>query len=210
MSVSISSEKTVTPEYIVAEASAIWAEMRKSGIKLGDLEAGDEFMAKMRKAHPEFAKSYPVVLRYICQMQEYSPVILKRWLRKINVKPWLNEKEYYAAQADYVVMLYKNAHPNARKANVRQLRANVQRILEDEAEQFKSVAKSAESEVLALERALLQKTRRELAEFVAVAHDTIGPLAGTIRVETEVDTSDLPQIGPAVVELTGRACSLLD
>lgn len=189
----ITSEKEVSLEFIASEATQIWNELKKRGLVYGDLEGSDKFMTEMSKAHPELSKSYPIVLKYICYMHEYDKTTFLRWLKKIAVKPWLTEKAYFEAQADYVVMLYKATHKNAPKTHLSNLRANVTNMLMQEDSQFKNCVKSAESIVTETEDRLKKQRMADISAFIELAKDTMH-LAGTIRTETDLSMTDLPQI----------------
>ena len=126
--VRITNEKNVTPEDIVKEAMTINKKLRLANIPPGDDDRTERFMTEIRKDHKEFCESYPIVLRYMCQMRQFSAKALQKYLAKIAAKPWSGQEEYLDSQADYVVILYKELHPRWQRKEVTNLRQNVRKI----------------------------------------------------------------------------------
>lgn len=182
----ISNEKEVTAEDIILEAEDIWRKVKKANVNITDFDRIDELMADMRAAHREFAQSYPIVLRYICQMREYDSKALRRWLRKIERNPWKTEEEYLDAQADYVSILYRVKHPRMPVSNAHAIRSNIKAMLVSEHKTFKQYADTFHRQVEEEEKAWVAKNNAELREFLEVVGDGISQ-AGTIRCEVDAD-----------------------
>lgn len=162
----IESEKNVTVEFVVNEANAMWKECKSRNIKYGDIERSDKLMAEMQKTHPEFSKSYPIVLRYMCQMQEYNSKAFKMWLDKIKVRPWKTEGEYLDAQADYVTMLYRAIKPRSPQKDINTLRTNIRNMLQREHDTFKKYVNEYDAEVSAEEKLLREKNKQEFIDYI--------------------------------------------
>lgn len=163
------SEKTVSIDYVVSEANSIWRETKKRKITFGDVDSAEALMREMQNTHPEFCKSYPIVNRYICQMQEYSAKAFRLWLKKIEQKPWKTEAEYLDAQADYVTILFKIKKPRANKTEINNIRTNIRAMLQKEHDTFKNYAQEFSKEVTEEEKILAEKNAAELREFAAIA-----------------------------------------
>lgn len=198
----IISEKNVTIDYVVNEANEIWKQVRKRKLKFGDLDAADSLMEEMRKSHPEFCKSYPIVLRYMCQMQEYDHRALRKYMVKIKEHPYTSETEYLDSQTDYIVILYKVRNPRWNATEVNRLKHNVRAMLQREHDVFKTYVEEFDKEVTAETEALNKLNMNELRDFSQAAADTMS-LAGTVRVETDlsagknIDVNDLARFIPA-------------
>lgn len=186
LKVKITSEKDLTIDDIVNEATQMWKITKSRKLKSGDLEAADALMNEFRKTNPEFCKSYPIVLRYMVQMQEFEPKALNLYLRKIKEHPWKDEKGYLDSQADYVVLLYKATHSRWNKTQVSKIWNGVRNMLQRETEIFKQYLEEYDREVSAQEEMLKKGSIDELKQFVEVAAATIESHAGTVRTETDL------------------------
>lgn len=190
LKINITNEKNVTINDVVNEASALWRITRSRKLKLGDLEAADALMNELRKTNPQLCKSYPIVLRYMVQMQEFEPKALHRYLRKIQAKPWKTESEYLDSQADYVVILYQTTHPRWNKTQCSKLWQGVRNMLQHETDLFKQYVDEFDREVSAQEEMFKKASMDDLREFVQNSGDTIETHGGTVRVETELNGGD--------------------
>lgn len=165
--ISISNERDVTLEQVVNEATTIWKKCRKEKLPFGDLEAADQQMEKIRKEHPEFCKSYPIVLRYICQMQEYKPRAFRKYLLKIQQTPWKNQEEYLDSQADYVCLLYQETKARWNRTDVENIRRNVRAMLQKEHDTFMMYAEEFDKEVNTEESLFKERATEAMREFYA-------------------------------------------
>jgi hypothetical protein len=190
--VKITNEKDVTLDYIVQEANSIYREMKKANYQITDFEASDKFTARMRKEHPEFAQSYPIVLRYICQMGEYKTSAFKKYLEHIAKNPWKSKAEYLESQCDYVVMLYKATKSRWSVKDVANLRKNVHAMLKKEDEVFVKVAEKTQKEVESEEEQYKQNKRSELQKFYGKWGYDTGDMQ--IRTETDITTDNTPEV----------------
>jgi hypothetical protein len=168
--VKIHNEKQeITPDYVLNEANIIWGKCRAAigdrNIPFGDRDAAHTLMAEMRAQHKDFCMSYPVVLRYMCEMHLYHTKAFGKFLRRVEKNPWRSESEYLDAQADYVMLLYKHTNPrfNTREAN--NVRKNVRELLQKEHELFKDQHKKIMDKVEDKEQNLHKQSAAELIEY---------------------------------------------
>jgi len=196
MKLSIKSEKEVSIDQVVKEANAIWKFARNRKLKFGDAEKTNELLEEIRKKHPQFCQSYPIVSRYICQMQEYSAKAFRMWLIKIKEHPWKSPEEYMDAQADYVVKLYCSRKPHANKTEISNIRTNIRGMLMSEYNHFKSCAEQNDAAVTLNEEKLHSKNSDELFRFAKLAGVEGISKAETIRFESDVkgDIRDLDSV----------------
>lgn len=181
----ITSEKNVSIEYVVNEATTIWRIAKSRDLIFGD-PAVEKFMDEMTRAYPEFSKSYPIVFRYICQMQEYDAKAFKYWLMKIKNNPWKTEAAYLDAQADYVAVLYKTKFPRCTAAQIRNIQVNIRAALESEHKKFKQCAEEQDRAVTELEDFLKGKNAEELLAFTKLAGARGMSTAEKLWVETDL------------------------
>lgn len=166
----IHNEKDVTPEFVLNEAKEMWAfckkEIRTRKLRFGDVDGAEALMSDLRRDHKDFSTSYPVVLRYMAEMQQFHPEAFRKYLKKIAEHPWTNEDQYLDSQADYIVLLYKETHKRWNKTEVNRLRANVRAILQHEHDQVKRYQEEFKQEVEADEERFQEQSKNELAEFL--------------------------------------------
>lgn len=192
----ITNEKEVTIDYIVKEAEQIYAIVKKH--KLKTLDDADAMLSDLQKTHPDFSKAYPIVLRYMCQMQEYDSRALRSYLTKIQRHPYKTEDEYLESQADYVVMLYKSRNKHWNATNVANLRNNIRGILKQEHETFKNYVAAFDKEVNAETQHLNDLAMDDLRQFVRKIGVDGMASAGTIRVESDIQ-GDAPVLLDALI-----------
>src|ERR1700744_5814447 len=186
-SIKISSEKNVTIDFVANEANIIWRKVHKHA----DMDL-------IHRTHSEFCKAYPMVIRYMCEMNEYDPKAFRKWLMKIKERPWKTEEEYLDAQADYVSMLFRAKKPRAAQHEVNNVRKNIRAALQHEHTQFKFYAEKFDKEVNSAESTLREKNKEELYEFVRAAGEVGMAPAGTVRVESEIPPHCVDETPPAV------------
>lgn len=187
------SEKEVTIDDLVKEADTIWRYARARKLKFNDLDAAAKLISDVQRDHPQFCQSYPLVNRYICEMQEYSSKAFRMWLMKIKEHPWRSEAEYLDAQADYVAILFRTKKPRATRQQIEQLRTNIRTVLQIEHEKFKYYTNEFDKEVSAEDATLKHRNKAELCNFVKIAGEAGMSTAETIRIISE-PTSACPDI----------------
>jgi hypothetical protein len=183
----VSYEKVVTIDDIVTEANRIWKYVKSRHINPKNTAETEKLTAEVQRKHPQFCQSYPLVNRYLCQVQEYSAIALRKWLGAVQARPWKSEDEYLQMQCKYPVILYKILHPNATKTALKILEANILNTIRHERDSFKERLTKAESDVVKLEESFHLQNKRELREFAQLA----GP-AGLAKAETITVRTNLP------------------
>ena len=209
---SIKNEKEITLGEIVTEADTISRKSRSRKLKFGNIEAADSLMAELRKEHPEFCKSYPIVLRYMCQMQEYSTRAFRQYLLKIKEHPWKTQEEYLDSQADYVVILYRATHTRWNQTVCENIRKNIRTMLQNEHDTFTKYAKEFDREVTEEEIELKKRTEEEMRKFYAdygtEALDVPIVMQSDISISDNVDIDSLTK--DVVYDSTALGSSYLD
>lgn len=191
LKLSIKSEKDVTIEEVVKEANKIWKFAKARKLKIEDTKKTGELLEEVRKKYPSFCQAYPIVSRYICQFQEYSPKVFRLWLMKIKEHPWKSPEEYMDAQADYVTKLFCARKPRANKTEINNVRSNIRTILLNEYNQFKACAETNDAVVTKNETRLHNKNADELFRFSKIAGTDGMGKAEVIRFEADVDLGEI-------------------
>lgn len=187
--VAITSEKEVGIDDIVEEAVAINKELQSRKLPPTDNDASDAFMSEMRREHKQFATSYPIVLRYMCQMRQFSKDALRQYLMHIKAHPWKNQNEYLDSQADYVVILYKKTHQRWNRTQVENLRKNVRGLLQQEHDKFVELGEKYKGEVDSEEAEYKRSREEDLAAFYRKYGKETMDIK--LRVETDIDTANI-------------------
>lgn len=174
MSAKIEYEKSVTEDDIVNEVNGIWREFRRRFPESKGNEADfGEFYKEMKQEHPQLAQSYPIVLRYLCEIGQYNHVALRRYIKHIAKNPWKSVDEYLESQAKYALMLYKANNPRYRKNEADAYYMNCLKLLKAERKEFEEQTTLAHETVEKNHERMVIRNRMELREFFAT-HGTSG------------------------------------
>ncbi len=147
MNLSVENEHNVTVADILKEAGLIWKKVKLDKTPLDDANGRVKLLGDMQKEHLNFARAYPMVLRFMCEYATYTEAAFKRYLSKIQGTPWKNEKDFVASQVDYLVILYKDTHRNWKPNDVTEYRKLVEDMLTTEHEQMKKLAQDWDDKV---------------------------------------------------------------
>lgn len=208
MHTSVVSEKEVSIEDIVAEANEIWKELKSRKLDREDYVAGEQFYNEMCKKHPEFSKSYALVLRYIAEMRIYSAKVFMKWLKQIQVRPWKSAEEYFESQSNYVMLLHTHYNPRASAEERYAVRNNVRKLLTDEYEDFKKTTQKYEKAVNERDAKLAAKNKADLLNYLVNAPADELAQACTIRVEVDNNIADCPTNNTRPVQYSENTESL--
>jgi hypothetical protein len=162
----VTSEKEVTPSDIIAEAQKIHAKVRRG-------EIGERLHRQMQMEHNAFAQSYPIVLRYMCELGQFHPDALRRYLHHLKFHPWKSTDEYLDSQTHYIVLLYKAMNKQWKSNEVDTLRKNVRAMLGREYSHFEKITKETNAEVEGEISRLHSRGVKELASFYAKNQDEL-------------------------------------
>ncbi len=148
---SIQNEGNVGIDYILNEAKTIWKEFKAQGIDHYNYEKLDAYRLQVIEKHPQFASSYPTVLRHMIQEYKFTANAFKKYLMKLEKNPWKNDDERLESYADYYTCLYKDnpklfgeSHWNATSA--RTLHDNYLRVLQIEQKKIIDSIEAAEKD----------------------------------------------------------------
>jgi ribosomal protein S20 len=159
-------EKKVTIDFVVNEASAVFKWVKKAKYDNNDPNKCNDIIAQIQKDHPEFSKSYPIVVRYMVHFHQYRRRALQKYLKRITVKPWQNEEEYLDSQADYATILFRESTPHHTQVEAKRVWERVRNELGNEKEKFKTMAKTIGEAVEKDETAAKAASVTELIENI--------------------------------------------
>ena len=138
----------------------------------------------MFNKHKELAQSYPIVLRYMCQLGCYTQTVFRAFIKKISETPIKGEGEYLDIQAEYVVMLYKAYNKHDAKI-IRGVREEARRKLQDETDNFKKLLKKYENDVKLKDEQHTKFNKTDLALFLEENKDFFAN-DGNIPIRTDI------------------------
>jgi len=186
--VRIEYEKTVTRTELVAESNKIWALVRTlQGLGL------NQTMEEVRKKHPQFCSSYPIIVRYMVQFTAYSKKAVDNYLKYIEKNQWDSEEKFLVAQSKYVFYLMRALNPKMSPSEVYKIQSNVVDVLRKESSEFKTTVNTAKERADATEESYKKSLREEL---IKMAKTFPGQFT------TMEDKVVLPELPPARTEAT--------
>ncbi len=201
MSVTIKSEKDVSPEFILKEVREIWVKVKTTK------KSPDEIFTQIHTEHSDFCRAYPIVVRYACHMGKFSFVAFKQWFEGIIKSPWKSEDEYLVAQANYVAIMYRKLFPKLTAAELKQQKEFVLTTLREEHESFKKYVKKYNDEIDAEDAKSTEKNMSRLADFISRADMAA---AGTVVALSDIPDTDIPVLTADAVLPTALSASVFE
>jgi hypothetical protein len=167
---SVTNEKNKTADEILEEMNSIWREARQrwteQHITQDNHKALDKIFDDIRGRHRELYSSYPTVIRHALQEMRYSEDAFRKYLKRLSVKPWLNDEQRMDSYADYFILMYKSLNPRYNAAEAARLRSDYRNRLDQEEKSFRERYEVARREVEQQEKQL-DKDRREYILAIA-------------------------------------------
>ena len=100
------------------------------------------------------------------QAREYEPRAFEKYLRQ-HVRPmYKDRKEFSAAQAEYLVILYKVRNPRVSEKQLVRYRAAVAKSIQEDDDTFAKARKEAEETVRALDAEVDSARRQRMMEYL--------------------------------------------
>lgn len=163
-------EKEVTVDDVVAEANDIWTLFKKTFPRTAEhsQDSLTAFYNEMQCEHPQFANTYPIVMRYMCELGQFHPDALRKYLRFIQHHQWNSVDSYLESQAKYALILYKRLNPKYKMDDAQRYYDNVLKMLKNERKQFEADADAAKTEVDKNHERMKLRNAIELREFYAM------------------------------------------
>ena len=162
-------------ETYLQDANDIWADFRK---RLGDSQfeelGPDDQLTFYQKKFNKFTLSFPIVLRYMIQMRAYNKKAFKKFIKKLQLKPYRSELEYCERQADYVKYLYMELSPTHNMKAAQREWQTVYDMLVKEIEIFKNAEKTVKKKLEKNNSLNKEERRKELKRaIVSISGDSL-------------------------------------
>ncbi len=155
-----------TIEEIVAEAESIWAKVRPKKEEARAVERGkrgEELLAMVQADHANFARSFPVVVRWMAQLGKFSKSALSKFLKYHASQDPKSLEDFLSLQVEYPVCCYEEELKKKGMHDRRTVGIYRQKLLENlkqEREDFEEAVRRRQAE----EKEEEEKLRRELLE----------------------------------------------
>lgn len=148
----MSSETHKSPDDIIKEAKDIYSKVLAAGLPIQDAAGKDALFAKLTGEHRDFVKALPIPFQRMVYLDEFSPKVLRRFLKANKQLFWKTEEDWLNAMAGYIVDLFKERNKHASETNVRMYRQSVYKSLKQDSDAFKENYEAAKKEVDELEK----------------------------------------------------------
>jgi hypothetical protein len=122
-------ENNVSFDDLLEMANNIWKEVKKELKKTNDL---DSLYIQFFDKYKDFGKSFPIILRWMVQMQSYSEKAFKKFLIKYSNANIQNKKDFLILQADYIVYLYEESKHYKKQEVVNYKEFIIKQLLEED------------------------------------------------------------------------------
>lgn len=153
-------------EDIVAEARAIWRAVGASKVDKGDAPGNDALLERLQTEHANFCQSFPIVLRWMVQLREFHPKAFEKYLRKHASAELGSREDFLRLQAEYLVLLHREANPRQSEKFIRFYREQLVNQLLAEDKAFVEIQKQVEADFEAQAEATVADRRRRLYEYL--------------------------------------------
>lgn len=122
----------------IKDADSIWSDF-KHRLKDNTFNklTPDEQLEFYQKNHHQFTMTFPIVLRYMIQLRQYSKKAFTRFVKKLQMNPYHSELEYCERQADYVKYLFIELSPSHNMKEAQKVWDDTYKMLTKEVEVFK-------------------------------------------------------------------------
>jgi hypothetical protein len=153
----------------IDEAAAIYADFKHRLYKddsfkeLGDDDRLDFFQRRYAK----FAKTFPIVIRYMVQLRRFSTRAFKKFIEIMKKKPYRSEDEFCKRQADYVKLLYMETTNTHNVKESQRVWKKTYEMLTEEIKAFKKAEEVVKKRLEESNTINSHERRRELKKLLA-------------------------------------------
>lgn len=164
--VSVEAAGNVPLEEVLGHARNLWREVLAADAPTADGGACDRLRERLGEAHADFAKSFPVVFRWMVDRRQFDEKAFERFLRGHVKTLYRDRHEFLAAQGEYLHLLYRALNPRAGSAQLSRYRDAVDKALKEEDESFARAREDADAEVERLDAEADRDRRQRLCEYL--------------------------------------------
>ena len=103
----------------------------------------EDLLEYYQAEHPRFATTFPIVLRYMVQIQQYDEKAFVKYLKRLQAMPYKTEEEYCQRQSEYIMYLHMAMNPKSKKKENQSVRKEACALLVAEVTAFKDAREKA-------------------------------------------------------------------
>lgn len=123
-------------------------------------------LSHIQKKYPQFAKTFPIVLRYMVQMQKFSSRAFERFIKKMKTKPYRSEEEFCERQADYVKYLFIETSHSHNTEDAKKVWTRTYETLLKEVKAFKQAEEQIKKKLDKTKQINSKERRHELKQLL--------------------------------------------
>ncbi len=125
----------------VTDAGNIWKDFCNSMKNKQFLELDpDARLDFFQSKYKNFTKEFPIVIRFMVQLGQYSKKAFVRFLKKLSMSPYGSTLDFCKIQSKYVEYLYLEVSNDHDIKKAKQAGLDAYKMLKAEVEQFESIA----------------------------------------------------------------------
>lgn len=115
-----------------------------------------------RKAFPNFAQSYSIVLQYMILFNKFRVDVYYSWVKTLKGRVWRGDKERVDDYSHYVFLLERKMNPKASMEKLRKIKDMVRKSMLDEIKEYEKKEKAARKNVEVEQERIEKKLRDDL------------------------------------------------
>ena len=150
---------------VQAIAKEIWAEISRSGVAANDDAGNDRLFKELQARYRDFAVSYPIPFQWMVQAREFRPRVFETFLRNHVKVMYDDRREFLAAQAEYLVLLFRARNSRSGPRCIARYRETVRSALEKDDEAFTEACEEAKAAVKSLDAENDAARRQRLGRY---------------------------------------------
>lgn len=154
-------------ETYVSDAKKIWKDFKLRS-KTTDFKAltTDQQLDFYQKNYHQFTMNFPLVLRYMIQMNQFNSKAFTRYVTKMQSNPYRSEEEYCERQANYVKFLYMELSNTRNMKSAQKVWQEAKDMLMDEVKVFKDTEKKIKEKLEKNKKKSSMEKRKELKRLL--------------------------------------------
>jgi hypothetical protein len=161
---------------IVDEGIEIYNKFRgickKEKIGVTDEKKLSELLSHFISEYREFYASYPIVMKFMIELGQFSYKAFKRYLLWQKEHPYKSHKEFNEGMAKYLGLLYKAKNPHYKEKDAQAYEKNARDSLNEELDNFEKEYEKAKKETDRTKKMLADEKRSELIAVLQRNLDT--------------------------------------
>lgn len=159
----------MTSTYI-EDAEAIWLDFKRRGSSDSKFLAMDidERLDYYQRRYHNFAMTFPIVLRYMIQLNQYHKAAFTKYVKKMQNNPYRSEHEYCERQADYVKYLFMRLSPSHNAKEAQAVWQKTRDMLVEELEIFKRANEKVKQKLEKNNSQNSEERRKELKRMLSI------------------------------------------